>query len=156
VKDIPTWSPLADVYFAGKRVKTKIDMTIYDNPNDVWFGVDQSGKGLRADGERVLVDAQVDNLPVVFNTFYYPGWHAWLTTESDNQFVKDLQITPVTDGEPTGRIEVHVPQGRYWLNLRFEDSPPRVVGWWISGLSILITLGILIWEFRSKKMKDKG
>lgn len=153
VKDIPTWSPLADVYFAGKRVKTKIDSTIYENPDDVWFGVDQTGKGLRADGERVFIESKVDNLPVVFNTFYYPGWHAWLTTESDNKFVKDLPITQVTDVAPTGRIKVEVPQGRYWLNLRFEDSTPRVVGWWISAASILVVIGIVLWDVRAKKMK---
>ena len=153
VQDIPTWSPLADVYFAGKKVKTKIDSTIYDNLDDVWFGVDQTGKGLRADGERVLFDSKIDNLPVVFNTFYYPGWHAWLTSESDNKFVKDLEITPVSDEPPTGRIEVHVPKGRYWLNLQFQDSPPRVVGWWTSGISLLVVLGILIWDVRVKKMK---
>lgn len=155
VQDIPTWSPLADVYFAGKKVKTKIDMTIYANPDDVWFGVDQTGKGLYANGERVLVDAKVDNLPVVFNTFYYPGWHAWLTTEFDNKFVKDLQITPVADADPTGRIQVDVPQGRYWLNLQFQDSPPRVVGWWISGSSLVLLLGLLIWDVYDKRMKDK-
>ncbi|MBI5031860.1 MAG: glycosyltransferase family 39 protein [Chloroflexi bacterium] len=155
VKEIPTWSPLADVYFAGKKVKTKIDSTIYENPDDVWFGVDQAGKGLRADGERVFVDAKVDNLPVVFNTFYYPGWRAWLTTETDNQFVKELQITQVDDVAPTGRIKVYVPQGRYFLNLRFEDSPPRMVGWWISGASILTMLGIMIWDWRMRRMKDE-
>ena len=149
VQDIPTWSPLADVYFAGKKVKTKIDSTIYDNPDDVWFGVDQTGKGLRADGERVLVDSKVDNLPVMFNTFYYPGWHAWLTTEFGDQFVKDL---PITQEGNLGRIEVHVPQGRYWLNLQFQDSPPRVVGTWLSAISLLFLLGMMIWDVRDKKM----
>jgi hypothetical protein len=110
---------------------------------------------LRADGERVLVDSTIDNLPVVFNTFYYPGWHAWLTTESDNRFVKDLAITQVSDVAPTGRIQVHVPQGRYWLNLRFEDSPPRVVGNWISAFSILLALGLFVWDLRVKRMKNE-
>ncbi len=150
VKDIPTWSPIADVYFAGKKVKSKIDFTIYDNPDVVWFGVDPTGKGLRANGERVLVDSKIDNLPVIFNTFYYPGWHAYLTTEFGDQFVKDLAITQ--EGNQ-GRIQVHVPQGRYWLTLRFDDSPPRIVGEWMSASSLVIALGVLMWDAREKRKK---
>ncbi len=151
VKNIPEWSPIADVYFAGKRVKSKIDFTDV-NPDDVWFGVDQTGKGLRSNGERVLVDSKIDNFPVTFNTFYYPGWRAYLTPEHSDEIVRELKIEPVGD---LGRIQVHVPQGRHWLTLRFEDSPPRIVGQWVSAASVLVALGLLAWDIRKKKAEDR-
>lgn len=150
VKNIPDWSPVADVYFAGKRVKTKIDFTDI-NPDEIWLGVDQTGKGVRANGERVFFDSKVDGLPITFNTFYYPGWRAYLTPEHSDEIVRELKIEPVGD---LGRIQVRVPQGRYWLTLRFEDSPPRIVGQGISAVSIVIVLGLLAWDFR--KEKDEG
>ncbi len=146
VKDIPTWSPMADVYFAGKKVKTKIDLT--SDPQPEWVGIDQTGKGLRANGERVFIVSQEDNLPVTFNTFYYPGWRAYLTPEFSDQIVQELKITPVGD---LGRIQVHVPKGRYFLILEFDDTPVRTAGKWISAFSILFALGLLIWDVRAKR-----
>ncbi len=150
VKDIPTWSPMADVYFAGKKVKSKIDFTNInlDNPNDVWIGVDQTGNGLHANGERVFIASQQDDLAITFNTFYYPGWRAYLTPEFSNQIVRELQITPVGD---LGRIQVHVPKGRYFLILEFDDTPVRIAGKWISAFSLLFALGLLIWDVRVKR-----
>jgi hypothetical protein len=147
VKTIPDWSPMADVYFAGKKVKTKIANTEL-NPDDVWLGVDQSGNGSRANGERVFFDSQVEDLPITFNIFYYPGWRAYLTPEHSDEIIKELTITPVGD---LGRMQVKVPKGRYFLILRFSDSTPRIVGNWISGISILAVLGILIWDIREKR-----
>ncbi len=156
VKDIPSWSPMADVYFAGKKVKSKIDFTgiNLDNPDNVWIGVDQTGKGLRANGERVFIASQEPDLPITFNTFYYPGWRAYLTPEHSDEIVKELKIDQVGD---LGRIQVHVPPGRYWLVLEFGDTPVRIAGEWISALSILLALGLLIWDVRVKqKQKAEG
>ena len=156
VKEIPDWSPMADVYFANKKVKTKIAITEL-NPDDVWLGVDQTGRSLRANGERVFFDSAVDDLPITFNIFYYPGWRAYLTPEHSNKIVKELHIEPVGK---LGRMQVRVPRGRYFLILRFDDSLPRIVGQWISVLSILFALGLLIWDVRDKStlrgMKAEG
>ena len=150
VKDIPVWSEMANVYFAGKKVKSKLDFTNMNisDPDNVWIGVDQSGKGLRANGERVFVASQQDDLVVTFNTFYYPGWRAYLTPEFSNEIVRELTIEPVGD---LGRIQVHVPKGRYFLILRFDDTPPRTAGEWISGFSVLLALGVLIWDVRDRR-----
>ncbi len=145
VKEIPTWSPMADVYFANKKVKTKIDLTAEPQPD--WVGVDQTGKGLRANGERVRIDSSRDDQPVTFNTFYYPGWRAFITPENSDAIIRELPITPV--GE-LGRIQVRVPKGKYWLSLRFEDTPPRLAGAWISALGVLLALGLLIWDVKTK------
>ncbi|MDE3088490.1 MAG: hypothetical protein KGJ80_03780 [Chloroflexota bacterium] len=150
VKNIPDWSPMADVYFAGKKVKSKIDFTDInlDNPDDLWIGVDQTGKGLHSNGERVFVASQQADLPITFNTFYYPGWRAYLTPEFSSTIVRELPITPVGD---LGRIQVHVPQGRYWLVLQFGGTPARTAGEWISAFSILLCLGVLLWDVRAKR-----
>lgn len=150
VQEIPTWSPMADNYFAGKKVKSKIDFTHIniDNPDEVWIGVDQTGKSLRANGERVFVASQQADLTITFNTFYYPGWRAYLTPEFSNEIIRELKIEPVG---VLGRIQVHVPQGRYFLILRFDDTPPRIAGEWISAISVLFCLGLLIWDVREKR-----
>lgn len=142
VKDIPTWSPVADIYFAGKKVKSKIDYTAFDlgNPDDLWIGVDQNGKGIRSNGERVFIASQLDDLPVIFNVFYYPGWHAYLTPEHGDEIIRELPVQAVGD---LGRIQVHVPAGRYWLILRFDDTPARIAGEWISAIGVLIALGLV-------------
>jgi hypothetical protein len=146
VKEIPTWSDMADVYFAGRKLKTKIDLTTEPQPD--WVGVDQTGKGLRANGERVRIDTSSDNTPIVFNTFYYPGWRAYLTPENSDTVIRELKIEPVGD---LGRMQVLVPAGRYWLILRFEDTPPRIAGEWISIFSVLFSLGLLIWDVKTKR-----
>ena len=146
VKEIPTWSNMADVYLAGKKIKTKIDLTAEPQPE--WVGVDQTGKGLRANGERVFIVSQENDLPITFNTFYYPGWHAYITPENSNEIIRELPITPV--GE-LGRMQVRMPEGRYFLILRFEDTPPRIVGQWLSAFSILLALSLLIWEIRDMR-----
>ncbi len=146
VQTIPTWSNMADVYLANKRVKTKIDLTAEPQPE--WVGVDQTGKGLRSDGERVRVDSAVDDQPVTFNTFYYPGWRAYLTLENSDTVIRELKIEPV--GE-LGRMQVHLPKGRFWLILRFEDTLPRVIGQWVSACSVLVILGLAGWQIYSER-----
>ncbi len=146
VEEIPTWSPMADVLFAGKRVKSKIDYSDF-NPDVLWYGVDQRGLGLRSNGETLEYDAKEDNLPVIWNIDYYPGWHVYLADKTGNalRITRELPIQVV--GE-YGRIQVRVPQGRHWLILRFEDTPPRIAGMIISAISALVVVGL--WFFSSR------
>ncbi len=138
----PDWSSLADVYVAGKRVKSKIDYT--EHTQDVlWVGV--LPDGLRTNGERVAFTANEDNVSVTFNVFYYPGWHAYLADPSRDEILRELPITPV--GE-LGRIQVRVPRGQYRLILRFEDTAPRAVGAVLSALSVVIVVAIIVWQAR--------
>jgi hypothetical protein len=109
--------------------------------------VDQSGKGLRSNGETVEYDAKEDNMTVTWNIDYYPGWHVYLADKvgNDLRIVRELDIKVV--GEH-GRIQVNIPQGRHWLIMRFEDTPPRIVGSWVSGISIFVVIGLLAWDIR--------
>ena len=154
VKNIPTWSPMADVYFAGKKVKSKIDYTAID-PNQLWIGVLPNGIGFNADGERIAFSAKEDNLPITFNTFYYPGWRAYLVKPWSTDIIRELPIQIVGD---LGRIQVRVPKGdNQWLMLRFDDTPPRIAGEWITAASLLLALGLLIWDVRAKRrQKTEG
>ena len=157
VKEIPDWSPIADVYFAGKKLRSKIDYTHID-PEKLWIGVLPNFAGLKANGERIVFHAQEDTT-ITFNTFYYPGWRAYLTKPQTTDIIRELRLY-ADPNDPLGRIRVDVPQGQeQWLMVRFDDSPPRVIGAWISAFSILLALGVLVWDrvtaTKGRWMKDE-
>ena len=152
VKKIPDWSPMADVYFAGKKLKSKIDYTHID-ADKVWIGVLPDFAGLHANDEQIVYHAQEDTT-ITFNTFYYPGWRAYLTKPKTTEIIRELQVDVAPDDD-LGRIRVHIPQGQeQWLLLRFDDTPPRVVGNWVSAVSILLALGLVIWDVRDKRKSE--
>lgn len=85
--------------------------------------------------DEFLIEGQTDFTLRVF-TFYFPGWIAYL----------DEVKTPIAPADPEGWITVAVPTGTHTLRLRFEDTWPRRWGWWLSGWSGLIGLGVVAWE----------
>ncbi len=142
VKEIPTWSPMADVYFAGKKLRSRIDYTHIDQ-DKVWIGVLPNFAGLKANSERIVYHAEEDTT-LTFNLFYYPGWQAYLVKPQTTEIIRKLD-TFVNPDDPLGRINVSIPAGReQWLMLRFDDTLPRTVGSFVSAASILIALGVLI------------
>jgi hypothetical protein len=156
VKEIPTWSPMADVYFAGKKLKSRIE---YGNITDLieqdklWIGVLPNFAGLKANGERIVYHAQQDTT-LIFNLFYYPGWQAYLVKPQTTEIIRPLK-TFVDPDDPLGRIRVEIPAGReQWLMLRFDDTPPRIIGTWISVFSILVALGLVVWGVRGKRQSS--
>lgn len=163
VKEIPTWSPMADVYFAGKKLKSRIE---YGNITDLieqdklWIGVLPNFAGLKANGERIVYHAEQETT-LIFNIFYYPGWQAYLVKPQTSEIIRPLK-TFVDPDDPLGRIRVEIPAGReQWLMLRFDDTAPRIIGTWISVTSIFIALGLLIWDvrksgFRSQRSETEG
>jgi len=154
VKEIPDWSPMADVYFAGKKLKSKIDYTHID-ADKVWIGVLPDFTGFHANGEQIVYHAQEDTT-ISFNTFYYPGWRAYLTKPRTTEIIRELQIDVAPDDD-LGRIRVHIPQGQeQWLLLRFDDTPPRVIGNWVSATSILLALGLVFWDVCNKRRSEVG
>ena len=76
------------------------------------------------------------------------GWHAYLTPSRSSEIVQEL---PIELEPPYGRIKVTIPQGEHGLWLRFRDTPPRTVGTIITGVSLLVALGLIIWTARNKK-----
>ncbi len=147
VQEIPTWSDIADLYFAGKKLKTKVVSTEYSQ-DILWIGV-QPG-GIRSDGEWFVFHANANNVAITFNTFYYPGWHAYLINPKTKEILREL---PIRVADKLGRIQVPVPEGReQGLLLRFEDTWPRIVGKWLSVISLLVWLVLIMWHVRGKRI----
>jgi hypothetical protein len=65
-----------------------------------------------------------------FNTFYFPGWRAYLDGEEH-----DIQIS-----QPHALIEVAIPPGTHTLLLRFEDTLVRLLANGLSLAALLVTL----------------
>ncbi|MBN2390714.1 MAG: hypothetical protein JXR84_08325 [Anaerolineae bacterium] len=68
--------------------------------------------------------------------FYFPGWKAYV----------DGQETSIEIAKPEGFVTVWVPAGQHNVLLSFEDTPPRTIGWIITGVSLAILL-IAVWRF---------
>jgi hypothetical protein len=71
-------------------------------------------------------------------TFYWPGWTAYV----------DGARTRIEVAEPDGWITFMVPPGAHDVLLKLEDTPPRTLGWVVSGLSLLGLLGVVGWGAR--------
>jgi len=68
--------------------------------------------------------------------FYFPGWTAYV----------DGQKVPIKIADPEGFVTVWIPAGDHEVELRFEDTPPRTLGWITAGIGLTIFL-IALWRF---------
>lgn len=142
VKEIPTWSPMADYYIsqeqAGgpvKPVDTKLDYTIFDYKT---FGASSVAHSTISE-EIYFFNSRSSPQTVVFNHFYYPGWNAYLLDGEHGVRVQQLPVIPEATGT-LGRMTVQVPTGEGYLLLVYEDTPPRTVG----GVVTLATVGLMV------------
>mgnify|MGYP001041897964 CR=1 FL=1 len=119
----PEDSPLLPLYRAGQPI-SKLDSQ-------------HLPEGVQAEmlGHSVVSDSYRFTSPQVFtarfNTFYFPGWRAYLDGEE-----RDIQIS-----QPHALIEVAIPPGEHTLLLRFENTPIRLLA---NGLSLAALLATLI------------
>jgi hypothetical protein len=121
VREIPDWSPMADYYIAGEPLTSKVDFdALYRQPGRVHARTLE----LRSDRELVEYSAERPAL-ITFNTFYYPGWHAYLLDPETNATIEELPIA--LRGE-LGLMTVRVPEGVGRVLLQFEDTPTRKLG----------------------------
>jgi hypothetical protein len=138
VKEIPEWSPMADNYIAGLPVESKLDQSTVPE------GAAAAARDWSTIHEFVQYKAPIRDekhfIRLTFNLFYYPGWRAYLVQKHDRGLgiVGEVEIEP-EDG-PLGRITVEVPGNRRYLLLRFEDTPVRIWGKYISLFSVAIVL----------------
>ncbi len=122
VREIPTWSPFADLHIAGIEVKTRIDYSSVPADTQIvtleW----------RTASELFGYLTERDPFTVTLNLFYYPGWTAYLLEKEGEKYrvVGKLPVAP-EDG-PLGRVTVRVPKGLHFVLVRFEDTPVRKVG----------------------------
>jgi hypothetical protein len=143
---IPGWSVLAGQVANGGSIDTKVDYAAIP-PGDV-LGV--HSVEMDTVHELVWVYAADDRQSVTFLTPYYPGWTATVY-EDKGQAAGDLKArvgrpvaTPTLQTTPyEGWIVVPVPKGEHFLEVRFEDTPVRVAGRWISLAALLGVVGTL-------------
>jgi len=120
VRDKPTWSPLADVFVAGRPVTDKV---VRDQlPPGTWAETLEHRSNLEKVRVRSLQEAQI-----AFYTAYHPGWRAYVNGRE----------VPIGYRGPWAWMTVVVPPGESLLVLRFEDTLVRVVGKLVSFLSLL-------------------
>jgi hypothetical protein len=131
VREIPTWSPMADYHIAGEPLTSKINYdALYRQPGRAHARTLE----LRVDSELVEYSAERPVL-LTFNTFYYPGWHAYLLDAGTDAVIEELPIALYGD---LGLMTVRVPAGVGRVLLQFEDTPVRKVGTAVSAGSLLV------------------
>jgi hypothetical protein len=138
---IPGWSVLAEQVVQGGSIDTKVNYTAIP-PGNV-LGV--HSVEMDTVHELVWVYAADDQQSVTFFIPYYPGWTAYVYQDL-GQAAGDLKARvgrqvarpaiQVTKDE--GWIVVPVPQGEHFLEVRFEDTPVRVAGKWVSLVSLIV------------------
>ena len=118
----PRDSPLLAQYEAGEPLRKAVIL---------------SGEGtvepLRHGGQsdEVLVRAATE-VRLQFFTYWYPGWRATI----------DGQPVPITREGPYGLITLDVPAGDHRVAIRFGDTPARTLAAVVSGLSVLVFVGL--------------
>lgn len=138
IKAKPTWSPLADLYVAGKPVDSKVAYSL--------LPAEMTVQTLR---HRTILDevrvTSAQGGKVTFYTQYYPGWRAYL----------DGREVPVMPAGDLGWMTVAVPSGEHTLLLRFEDTPVRVAGTLISLVTGLLVVAVWGWDVYRRKVTVK-
>jgi uncharacterized membrane protein YfhO len=149
VTEIPRWSPIADLYVAGEPLTSKVNYT---------YLYRQAGKvkaetlELHTDRELIAYSATGPAL-ITFNTFYYPGWRAYLVDTGTGRPTEELPIA--TRGE-LGLITVRVPAGEGQILLRFEDTPIRKLSTAITFASLVVALALIVGRFALRRRRPNS
>lgn len=153
VKEIPTWSPMADYYMSQdnegtvvKPVDSLLDYSVFDYKT---LGAESVAHN--SVSEEIFYGNKSDSAQtIVFNQFYYPGWNAYLLDGKHGQRQQPLEIIPESTGT-LGRMTVQVPPGEGYLLLVYEDTPPRKAGGIITVATLLLlTAGSAAWAGRRR------
>jgi hypothetical protein len=151
VRYIPNWSTLAEQVERGGQITTKVNYAAL--PADNSLGV----YSMEMDSlhELLWVGTDKEGQVVTFFVPYYPGWQAYLYQDlGPHDGNLDEEVGPVTRiGPIVDRPEIHVtpregwmvvpiPTGSHFLEIRFEDTPVRVIGRWITIGSLLLLVAL--------------
>jgi hypothetical protein len=153
VSRIPNWSTLAEQVERGGEITTKVNYTALPADNSV--GV--YSMEMNSVHELLWVGTEQEGQTVTFFIPYYPGWQAYLYDDlGPHDGNLDEEIGPVTRIGPVvdrpristtpieGWMVVPIPVGSHFLELRFEDTVVRIVGRWISIITILFLVVLLL------------
>jgi hypothetical protein len=69
---------------------------------------------------------------VQYYRYDYPGWQVTL----------DGQPIPHQHEPPFGLITVDIPAGEHTVQLRMGNTPPRLIGATLTGLALLVIIGL--------------
>ncbi|MDM8531133.1 hypothetical protein QUF63_08165 [Anaerolineales bacterium HSG25] len=162
-REIPNWSTLAEQVERGGQITTKVNYTAL--PKDDSVGV--YSMEMDSIHELLWVGTEQPNQHVTFFIPYYPGWNAYIYEDLgphdgnlDKSVGEVLRVGSVIDRPSIkttnreGWIMVSIPTGSHFLEIRFEDTIVRVIGYWVSMLSlgILIIAIILNWKFKQSSI----
>lgn len=146
---IPGWSPLAEQVIQGGAINTRVNYAAI--PPGERLGV----HSVEVDSvhELVWVYAADDQQTVTFMIPYYPGWTATVYADLKEP-AADLKARvgpPVAHPtlrvtEDEGWLVVPVPAGEHFLEVRFQDTPVRVVGKFISLASLLTVCAVFVYR----------
>ncbi|MDQ7029984.1 MAG: hypothetical protein Q9O62_09535 [Ardenticatenia bacterium] len=146
VREIPTWSALAEVWVRGGEVTSRVDYARIPK------GVQVASR--RATSQEEVVEYVAERpFKLEFNIAYYPGWRAYLLDPETEQVVRPLEVVP---HGTLGHIRVEVPAGHYLVHVRFEDTRPRRAGKVLSLVGLLVTGGLLTWERKRLNARKEG
>lgn len=146
-REIPTWSAMAEAHVRGQPVTTHVDYSRV--PQDLTLAVDVREHG--SAHELVWVHSGLPDQRLAFNIAYFPGWTAYLYADENDRPGPLLRTVPLSEHDivgPYGQIGVPIPEGEYFLLLRFEDTPVRMLGRMVSALSAAALL--LAWVVRGR------
>ena len=159
VQRIPNWSSLAEQVERGGKITTKVNYTALPPDNSVGvYSMEMSSVH-----ELLWVGTKREDQAITFFIPYYPGWTAYIYEDlgpHDGNLDKDkgpvtrigplveqpqLRTTPIE-----GWLVVPIPTGSHFLELRFEDTPIRVIGLGVSVIAIVIWIGLAIQSIRER------
>jgi hypothetical protein len=165
VERIPNWSSLAEQVERGGEIATKVNYTAL--PADDSVGV----YSMKMDSvhELLWVGTQKEGQAVTFLIPYYPGWQAYIYEDlGPHDGNLDEAVGPVTRVGPVvahpqisttpieGWMVVPIPPGSHFLEIRFEDTPVRIIGRWISLLSVLVIVSLFVLDRSLVTRKHRG
>jgi hypothetical protein len=165
VRHIPNWSTLAEQVDGGGEITTKVNYSALpaDNSTGV-YSMEMSSVH-----ELLWVGTEQPGQAVTFFVPYYPGWTAYIYQDlGPHDGNLDEEIGPVTRIGPVvdrpqiqvtpreGWMVVPIPTGSHFLELRFEDTPVRIVGRWITIGSLLLVGFLFLWTYRHQRRVKGG
>lgn len=153
VRYIPNWSTLAEQVERGGQITTKVNYSALPADNSV--GV--YSMEMDSVHELLWVGTEQEGQVVTFFVPYYPGWQAYIYEDlgpHDGNLDKEVgpvtRIGPVVD-RPAIRITpregwmvVPIPSGSHFLEIRFEDTPIRVIGRWVTIAAVVLVIGLAV------------
>ncbi len=129
VQQVPRESPLEPMYQAGGDIERLDRAYLPENA--------RVKSATYTFNQVELVIASAEPYQAVFHTFYFPGWVAQV----------DGQPVPVAPVSERGLIGVAMPAGLHDLQLRFRETPVRLVADGLSALALLVVVGLFGWAF---------